>query len=181
MSEFDFAALQADLEAAAKLALVEMTAAHPEETLCGFALYSDSGAMTACIASNTLSHLQRHQAENPDDQAYYKFSPAEWHFEGQGADRETQQICTRIREHVLDIEDSPGFDAFREQLYQTCVQALENLRNQGVFAKFGADFLLVFSVSDDDPDPAVELANLSRLNSAATVEEFQAWLATWRE
>lgn len=179
MSEFDFAQLQADLESASRLALLQIAKAHPEETLCSFALYSDCGAMTACIASNTRSHQQRHQAENPDDQAYYKFSPAEWRFEGQGADQEIGQICTRLRERALDMDDDPGFGAFRDQLYQTCVQALENLRNQGVFSGFGEDFLLVFAVSDDDPDPAVELATLSRLNSPATVEEYKAWQATW--
>jgi hypothetical protein len=66
-------------------------------------------------------------------------------------------------------------------VYQTCVLALGNLRNQGVFAPWGDDFLLVFAVSDSDPEPAEELAIITRLNSTATVDEFKAWLATWRE
>lgn len=181
MNDFDFAQLQADLEVAARVALAQIASEHPDETLCSFALYSDGDAMTACVAINTLSHLQCHQAENPDDQAYYKFSPAEWHFEGEGADHEIEQICTRLRERVLATEDDPDFDAFRERVYQTCVLALDNLRNQGVFAPWGDDFLLVFAVSDSDPEPAEELANITRLNSTATVDEFKAWLATWRE
>lgn len=179
MSDFDFAELQADLESASKLALAEISTAYPDEVLCAFSLYSDSGAMTACVTVNTVSNLKRHQDENPDDQAYYKFSPAEWHYELQGAQDEVSQICRRLYAAVIDNEDEEWLERFRESLFETCVKALENLRNEGVFSHLGSDFLLVFAVSDSDPDPMVELANLSRLNSEANINELKAWQQTW--
>ncbi|MEV0128719.1 DUF4303 domain-containing protein [Dactylosporangium sp. NPDC050688] len=42
---------------------------------CGYALYSDDGAMTVCCAVHTADHLARVRAADPGDAEYWRWSP----------------------------------------------------------------------------------------------------------
>jgi len=177
---FDFVALEARILEAARQAFREVAAAHPEQQLCAFALYSDDGAMTVCPSINTIEHLTQRQRQHPDDAAFYKFATPEWRFEATGADLAFQSICDDVRGYVLALADFDGkpFTRFRDSLFETCLRVLERLRTEEPFR--GDNVLLVFAVSDSDPDIKTELARMKRLNAAHVVAEFRRWTKTWR-
>lgn len=179
MPEFDFDALHRDVVDAAKTAFLEVTQKHPEEDFCAFALYTDDGAMTVCPAMNTTQFLEEMQEDDPDEWLSYKFGTAEWPFEGVGADKQFNAICDRVRAEVFRLEDdAAAFKAFKRDLIETCVQALETLRKD-FFADQGEDFLLLFAISDGEESKKTQRERVARLNGKAVVREFKGWLDTW--
>ncbi|MBU4609447.1 DUF4303 domain-containing protein [Achromobacter sp. GG226] len=144
--------------------------AHPEDTFCAFALYSDESAMTVCPSANTVSHLQQRHEEDPDDSLYYTWSPAEWQYEFWG-----HEHFDGVQAEIDAFHDAPHSDdefaRFQAQLFEACVAALAQLRAEGFFD----DHLVVFSVSDWE-DANKEIAWAARLNSPAKAEEFRQWI-----
>ena len=65
------------LKNAAKHAFLKLKRNHGNE-ISGFALYSDSGAMSVQALGNSLSNLKRYIEEDGDDVEYYKWSVGEW-------------------------------------------------------------------------------------------------------
>ncbi|OON68880.1 DUF4303 domain-containing protein [Hymenobacter sp. CRA2] len=175
----DFTALAAQITQATQAAFLEMLSQHRAEGIYAFALYSDEGAMTVCPATNTLVHLAQQPA---DEAAYYKFEPAEWKYEMMGADEQFNAICYQLRAALDELpeDDDAAFEAFREQLYATCVQVLDDLHRARFFQQAaGREVFLMFSVSEDDPDPAATARMISQLNDNAYRDEYLAWLRTW--
>ena len=192
---FDFAALEVQIRKAARRAFKEVAAAHPEEELCAFALYSDDGGWTVCPSINTTQHLAARQRQYPDEAMYYKFAPAEWKYEAKGADAAFTAICLKLRTHALSLEGvskadaktlagvSPlrprpaprGLATFKRELFETCMRVLESLRSDRSFA----GVTLVFAVSDTDPSVRSELAMIKRLNDKAVLDEFRSWTKSW--
>lgn len=182
VKDFDFDQLCADIVAAAWEALQEVSTARPDEDLCGFALYSDSGAMTVCPSMCTTRFLATTLRESPDEYLVFKYSPSEWPLEGIGADEAFGDICRKVRTHLFDEigDDREAFRAFRMCLMETCIRAQEQLRRtySGVLPE---DFLLLVTISDDD-EPAEELlSRVRRLNVPGVADEFAAWTRTWNE
>lgn len=174
----DFQVLKSQLTQATQAAFTEVLAQHRAEGICGFALYSDEGALTVCPATNTLAHLA---TQAPEDVLYAKFEPAEWRYENVGAAAQFDAIGRQLRAQALDeaLTDAT-FEQFRQQFYATCVAVLDELRQQGFFNQAaGREVFLLFHVSDSDT-PAEELTQLvSRLNPNAYSDEYLAWLRTW--
>lgn len=176
---FDFQEFARRLALAAQAAFTELLAQHPTEIFYSFALYSDESAMTVCPAANTLAHLA---AQPPEYQPYAKFEPAEWRYEMVGAAAQFADLSRQLSARVLadDFTGAGRFEQFRRQLYATCVEVLDELRQRRFFDEAaGRPVFLLFSVSDGDT-PAAELAQIvSRLNHNAYCAEYLAWLRTW--
>lgn len=169
---FDFERLQRDLVRASKQALAEAKRAKPREVVCAFALYSDEGAMTVCPAIDFVSArtARLKDTEFPDDMT---FAPAEWALESVGAEAAFDKICARLADH---LEANPrGFTGFRRALFDTCVEALAELRSKRALP---ADGMLVFAVSDAAPSPRTDAARFARLNPGqpALLARYRAWL-----
>ncbi|WP_266160520.1 DUF4303 domain-containing protein [Dyella silvatica] len=179
MENFDFSTLCDDVVTASKKAFSEIAARQPDDELCAFALYSDSGAMTICPAMCTASFLAAKAQEEPDELPFYKYSPSEWPWEGEGASEAFKSICTTVREQVFSIEDDEeAFDAFKRQLIETCIKAQLRLRHE-FFEPRDKNLLLLVTISDDD-EPAAELqSRVERLNDSTQSAEFAAWAETW--
>ncbi|WP_233635916.1 DUF4303 domain-containing protein [Hymenobacter setariae] len=175
---FDFQNFAQQLTQATQAAFTELLARYPEEAFYSFALYSDEGAMTVCPAANTLGHLA---AQSPDDLPYAKFEPAEWQYEMVGADAQFDALSRQLRTRLAEgFAEPDGFERFRQQLYATCLEVLDALRQQRFFDKAaGRPVFLLVTISDSDTPPE-ELAQLaSRLNNNAYRDEYLAWLRTW--
>ncbi len=192
---FNFAALEVQLRKAARRAFKEVAAAHPDEQLCAFALYSDDGAMTVCPSINTTQHLAEMRRRHPDEAMFYKFATPEWKYEATGAQAAFRAICLKVRTQALAFEGvtaadaktlagvSPmrvvptprGFGTFKRALFETCLRVLESLRTDRLFA----GVTLVFAVSDTDSSARRELAMIKRLNDKGVVDEFRSWTKTW--
>jgi Domain of unknown function (DUF4303) len=190
---FDFAALEARIIAASKLAFEDVRQAHAAEQICAFALYSDDGAMTVCPAFDLLSRRAARIGKDPDEANYQTFGAAEWALEAFGAREAFKDICTTVRTFVLDNLDHPyqglaswgvnlhatGFESFKQQLFETCQLALEKLRSEGTFDAY-PDLLVMFAVSDDGLEPADERRMMQRLNGASPyVDQFRRWHETF--
>ena len=178
---FDFAKFSLKVEQAARSAFRELVLAHPNESVCAFALYSDDGAMTVCPSTNTQSHLDRRLTAFPDEVDYYTFSPAEWAFEAKGATVAFGELCSELREHVMSPHlQSDEFDAFQRDLAESCIAALERLRREVFFeGTVGRNVLLLFQASPGDVDATTERLMIQRLNDAPVVEQHRRWTETW--
>ncbi len=184
-SSFDFTELADRIAAASRAALAEMSARCGDDPVRAFALYTDDGAMTVCPAMATERQLRALFDENPDEADFYRFSPTEWPMEGEGAEQAFDSLCTRIRTHVMALEEAPGedsasFEAFRERLLETFVQVLERLRAEDpAFAD--PRLMLLVTVSDGDEEASVLRQRVARLNGADIQQQYGAWTAAWED
>lgn len=175
IATFDFASLQRRIVAASKRAFRDMAKLSPKDPICSFALYSDDGAMTVCPAFDTASARAARLAADPH--LSNKYCPPEWSHEMVGGDREFDAICSTVADHVLALER--GFPAFRKALFETCLCALDELREAGQFDT-SPPLLVMFDVSDADLSKATQIAWMRRLNPGSPlVAEFRRWTAEW--
>lgn len=173
----DFEILKQQIEAAVKKAFLEMYEKHGAEQIYSFALYSDEGAMTVCPATNTLQMLD----EDDDDLLYYKYEPAEWTYEMEGANDDFNEICTRLRSELdQNSENDEWFEDFQTRLYTACIEVLEKLKNENFFRQItGRDIFLIFTVSDYEFEKQ-DLKNIIiSLNDNEYKREYLEWMDTW--
>jgi len=168
MSDFDYLK---NIETAARKALNRIKSKHQGDEICAFGLYSDDGSQTICVAANTKSFLCQQITKHPEDASYYKWMTPEWKMENIERD-----LFDDVQKHLSDdlskIESEQEFIKFQDRFFEACVQALENLKRDGLFS----NMIAMFMVIDYDNDK-----NLSswahRLNSTKEAEEFDALLA----
>ncbi len=170
----DYKALKDDIKLATKQCFSELQKKYPNDNVCGYALYSDSDATSVSPAMNTLAHLQELQAEDPDDKAYYKWSPGEWAHEFEGAEF-FSAISKALFEEAKSIIATEKLIAFRKNVYEACVSGLEELLKEGVFPRGAEEFVLVFTLSDSEV-PDDEIQWIKRLNTEKNANEFESWI-----
>ena len=176
----NFEILKQKIEEATKKAFIEMFEKHGADNIYGFALYSDEGAMTVCLSTNTLKHLE---AADEDDLTYCKFEPAEWKYEMQGAKKEFNGISKQLREELdKNDDDDDSIADFQNQLYAICIAVLEKLKNENFFKQIiGQDIFLNFTVSDYEYRKSELEEIITRLNDNEYKSEYLVWLETWEE
>lgn len=191
----DFNALAVEIEVATRKAFLEMVANHGSEGIYGFALYSDEGAMTVCPSTNTQTYLETKPKE---DYMYYKYEPAEWNYEGDGADEDFSAICNTLynalegdfwsEDTLEDLdeeeeeEDDEAFEAFQQSLYQTCIAVLVKLKEEEFFKTLiGKEIFLMFSVTDYEYDQEELKKMIIALNDNSYQQEYLDWMKTWRK
>jgi Domain of unknown function (DUF4303) len=164
-----------EIKTACKAAFKEIAKKSKGENIYVFALYSDEGAMTVCPAANTETHLQEQFEENGKD-PYFKFGMAEWKYESVGAEKLFDKICKKVSKEAENCEgDRKKFAAFKNSLFETCITALQQLREEGFFDK---DILLLFGISDSEPNKKFEKEMATRLNSVKQAKEYLNWVKT---
>lgn len=182
MNKFNFQNLENEIEEATKKAFQEMVTQHQSERIYAFALYSDEEAMTVCPATNTLDFLE---TKPKNDFTYYKYDPAEWKYEGKGADEIFSKICDQLYDEVEDEkydEEEELFEEFQQQVYQTCIDVLIKLKNKNFFKNIlGYDIFLMFSVTDYEQDRHVLTKTITTLNENMYQDEYLDWMKTWRK
>ena len=174
----NFETLKHKIETATKKAFLEIYEKAGSENLYAFALYSDEGAMTVCPSANSLKHLEKTPT---NDIAYYKFEPAEWKYEMQGADQEFNEISTLLREELdKHGDDDDWFLDFQDKLYETCVEVLEKLKQENFFTQItGKEVFLTFTISDYEINSKYIRNLISRLNDNSYKAEFYQWMKSW--
>jgi hypothetical protein len=177
MKSFDFATLEKEIIAACEAAYSEISALAPNDPIQGFAIYSDSGAMTVCTSIANRSYFEKISSEDPSDYLSDKYSPTEWTHEGVGADDLIEPLCTKLRDYVDDLDDDE-FSALKQKLMEACLESAKKLKN-GLFADKPDDFILLVTISDDDESKKVLNSRVSQLNSPQVVDEFKKWTKTW--
>ncbi|MDR2235442.1 MAG: DUF4303 domain-containing protein [Chryseobacterium sp.] len=174
----DFENLKQQIEDAARNAFSEGYRKHGAEKIYSFALYSDEGAMTVCPAVNTLKNMEN---ADEDDFLYYKYEPAEWAYEMDGAEDQFDDICTLLRTELeKNMDDDEWFEVFQNKLYTTCIEVLEKLKNENFFRNItGEDIFLIFTVSDYEFEREELRKIITRLNDNAYKDEYLGWMDTW--
>lgn len=177
MAAFDVPGFRKALLAAAKKAFAR--AAKLGEPVCGYALYSDSDAMTVSATINTASHLKAQQKKDPSDADTYRFNPGEWAMEG-FANELFEPLQRKLRAAAKTTQTASEWSDLRDAVFEACVSVLEELRESGGFATrvgTGRDSpLVIFAVSDNE-DPKNEKRWFKRLNPPAAYKAFAAWIA----
>jgi hypothetical protein len=127
--------------------------------------------MTVCPSANSLKHLEKTPT---NDITYYKFEPAEWKYEMQGADQEFNEISTLLREELdKHGDDDDWFLDFQDKLYETCVEVLEKLKQENFFTQItGKEVFLTFTISDYEINSKYIRNLISRLNDNSYKAEF---------
>lgn len=182
----DFKPLEQKIEKATKKALIELFEKHKDEEIYAFALYSDEGAMTVCPSMNTVAFLNDLNEEERDSLAYYKFEPAEWKYEGIGAEEDFEEICSELRTELEknnydnEYENEEVFTKFQNQLFASCISVLKKLKEEDFFINtIGKDILLMFSVSDYQFEKTELKKNIATLNDNEYREEYLTWIKSW--
>lgn len=178
MPEFNFNVLKTQIEQATKNAFIELFNKHKDEGIYAFALYSDEGAMTVCPSTNTRKHYER---ASPEDLWYYKFEPAEWKYEMQGANEEFNAISKIVATEVAKTDDNENrFLEFRKKLYDSCIEVLTKLKRENFFTTIsGTDIFLTFSVSEYEFEQEEIKKIIQTLNSEQHQQEYFNWMKTW--
>ncbi|WP_152395859.1 DUF4303 domain-containing protein [Paenibacillus guangzhouensis] len=169
----DFQVLQLKIEAAAKASFEQVRNKYSGQSFCGYALYSDSDAITVCPAVNSIDHLNKMIAGDPDDAIYYRWSPGEWDHEFEGAEF-FKDISNLLYSEVMSIQSTERHRGYKEKVYECCVAALDTLKKEGFFSDMSESGVLVFTVSDDTH--ALECDWIARLNRKELAEEFHNWI-----
>ncbi|MBB6674773.1 DUF4303 domain-containing protein [Cohnella nanjingensis] len=169
----DFQVLQSRIEAAAKEAFEQVRNKYPGQIFCGYALYSDSDAITVCPAVNSTGNLNKMMAGDPEDAVYYRWSPGEWDHEFEGAEC-FKEISDLLYNKVKDMKSTESHKRFNENVYECCVAALDSLKKEGFFFDMNESGVVVFTVSD--ATHALECDWIARLNSNELALEFQNWI-----
>lgn len=175
---FDAAGFRKALAAAAKKAFAR--AAKLGEPVCGYALYSDSDAMTVSATINTASHLDAQQKKDPSDADTYRFNPGEWAKEG-FANELFEPLQRKLRVAAKATQTASEWSDLRDAVFESCVSVLEDLREAGAFetgtgARIGRESpLVIFAVSDNE-DPKNEKRWFRRLNPPTAYKAFATWI-----
>lgn len=180
----NFTELKIKIEEASKQAFLEMYEKHGKEEIYAFALYSDEGAMTVCPSTNTIDFLNTKEKE--EDFPYYKFEPAEWKYEMQGANKLFNKISKLCWNEVSKIEENEEtfdeeFEKFQSQLYETCIEVLAKLKSENFFKQIiGKDIFLIFTVSEYELSNKNLKSMLNKLNDNHYKDEYINWMKTWK-
>ncbi|MDH7447643.1 DUF4303 domain-containing protein [Aquimarina sp. 2201CG14-23] len=172
VKNMDFNALKQQIKKVTKRAFLENVAKYGKE-ICAFALVSDDGAMTVVPYTNTIAHLQKMQKDDPDYKEVYEFEPAEW-YTSDGANDEIDAICSVLNKEVL--RDNINFEVFKNQLFETCVQVLEELQKENFFMdNVEKDILVLFSISDTNEPEENLIKWAKRTNIKTYGEAYEAY------
>lgn len=180
-SEFNFQKFKEEAIAAVKKAFLEIMKEYKDSTVYAFSLTCDSAARSIGVVANTKELLEE-QIEDEEDRYYYKFCEKEWEI-WDAADDEFQKLRNMLVEFQENNEDEISdwetciytkfFEEFREKIFDTCVQALIEIKNEGFFQnKCNEDVFINFMVPEYlDEEDSIEI--FSKLNSGMIVKEYK--------
>jgi hypothetical protein len=156
--------LTAAIITGAKRSFETMRAAHPDQTLTFFGLFSDDGAMTIVPAANSKEAVL---GAADDDECFWNISA--WPFDDgdEYLDPAYRMILPPFRDIPCDIDDD-----FSEMIFEASVNALSQLRDEHFFGEPNDDLVILFQVSDSDY--GIELNQ--RLNTKRTYQRYARWM-----
>lgn len=163
------------IELSAKKAFLDVIEKSSINDICGCALYSDTGAMTICLAINTEENLSSLSNKYPDDALAFKWSPNEWAHEFTDHDA-LSEVSDEARRLIETSKTAQSFRETRDFIYESCVTALERLATSGFFSQIAPKSIVVFSVFGLEGEKDSEISWIKRLNNDVDASEFSNWL-----
>lgn len=168
--------LTTDITQAARRSFSELLARHGDEHFYAFVLYTDEDCYTVVPAANSL---EQHQATmeqlsraDPEDDAGYKWSSAEWAYESFAA-APFNPICQQLAAACQAVSgDAAAFAAFKADVHQAMTDALRQLDAEGFFGQHRAGSLLFITSSDVDEALKMEDRSARVLNPTRDLAGF---------
>ena len=166
-------ALRTAIATDARLAFDELTQRIGDENLYGFAIYTEDSALGLDAAANSVVALQRKLAlprTNPFEAYWFT---TEWEHEG-GVASWFDPSCDIIETLAPDANDESAYDEFRRGVFKCMVDAMDVLRQEGYFAKFGPPekMALQIAIADSDDDEQFMNAALLALNPPCVYQKY---------
>lgn len=178
---FDYARFHREvLEGATKL-FTAIRENQPGETLYGFALFADEGAMSLTGMANSEEAFAKaiaaippeEMAKYPDQEDYHRFAVAEWpYWDNWSALAAASMMLSKWFDDREEVSENEWLE-FRRRVFDTCIQVLERLNAEAFFgpAHSRDDRFLHFALADSDY-PDQELDSARRLNSPAVFSQY---------
>jgi hypothetical protein len=155
------------LEGAIRTSLEAITAAHPEETLNGYALCTDDDVRTVYHVACTREFAEASRYRDT------RFIPVNWAYDdGDEAFDEANGLVQASDEAASRSADEATWSTHVTTCFESMVAALEQMRQAGLF---GEDVLLV--VTSTDPGSAqkrLAIAAARRLNPPTLFRDWKA-------
>jgi hypothetical protein len=169
--ELDFGILEDAICAGAREAFLTIRDQHPNETINGFALFTDSYGMTIVPAAMTSTCFENVE----EDHDYYRTNPSEWPLSTDAGLLVAYQMILIPSYQYQDIPFEAEVPDYVERFFETCTKALERLDQEGLFGEGDSrnNFLLLFGDSDGGPIQAT----VRRLNPPAVFERYSGCFA----
>ena len=174
MSNFDFDDFENQLKKATKEIFVSINS---NNNVCGFSLFSDSDAGSISAAFNTKEYLKTNWKKYPEDKEYYRWYPAEWFEEGIPND-ELDNLSLKLFNTMMGDSENQCLKR-KYKVFQSIVNVLKKLKDEGLFNSTADDFVLVFYVTDSDEDIQNELKWIKELNKEVLFKKYEKWVQTW--
>lgn len=136
------------------------------EDISSFALYTDAGGMTLCVAANTNEYLEKLQ-EEPDEVCYYTWVPDEWKHNYIDS-KVLDELSNLLSLYVLN--NNKNFNLYLKRFIEICIKSLESLK-----IKHHSNLektMLLFTISDYDGS-LEKLEWVKRLNNTNIVKEYE--------
>lgn len=169
MMEWD--AIANDIKNASVEAINQLLEATKGEKLYAIALYTADDGMSIAMAANTEEFYRAHLAEeaadepnSPEDEAYYRWSTAEWKFEG-WKDEFFSDINNKFREYILEYNG----DVVSHSI-DVMTSSLINVKN--IFGDKIKDVVLFVTITDSDEAEKVENQSATRINTPTLAQMF---------
>jgi hypothetical protein len=161
---FDFDLLRTELVEATRGALAKTLAR--DATTNAFALVSDGSRMTISFAARAFPSLK----DAEDDELW---NPSEWPWPSADLECAYRLILSHNRGGLSRVE----WDDYREGFDRTVLEAIEVLRDEGVFGgeKALEKTVLLYVLTDS----SYLKGSVARLNKPTLTARFRGWLARW--
>ncbi|MEO1051726.1 MAG: DUF4303 domain-containing protein [Bacteroidota bacterium] len=155
-----------------------------QDSLISFGIYTDGDASTLSFYYNTDKYLSE-QIESIDEEDpekaqmsdYYAFFMEDWKGDVGCtlSDKRLDYLNKQIYEFGASEYESGNYD-YKDEVFDLFTQALEELKQEGLFTKEGESFFLHLEVSDSWIDDEM-LQRISRLMSAERFEQYKSYAA----
>ncbi|RXE86808.1 DUF4303 domain-containing protein [Pseudoalteromonas sp. A757] len=166
--------LEAITEQAIRGCFAQLKSRQPESKLIAFGLYCDSNCSSLAPSANSNEHLNSLIEEDPQDSTYYKWSPREWAFEGEGSEY-FQEISEQMTENLNKAVSATLLNQHKLDVARMAVNALKRVKDSGFFNELGIRPIIAFSIIDFE-DSATEKSWIKNLNTEIEFLEFERWI-----
>ncbi len=162
------------LKEAVRQTLSTLRSEHPEEHFYAFALY-DADGDCVCPSTNSEENYQsvigRKKCTDTDERFQYRWSTAEWGYEGV-----EYGPFDQVR-NLLSLAHYDDWTEFQAASFGTSILALQELAEEGFFGTGKSRMTVFFSLSDSGYAGWLELESARRINPP---EIFVAFEREWR-
>lgn len=176
MRELNFQQFKSKLKKSTRKVFLQLTKEYND--ICAFGLYSDESAMSIAVSFNTESYFKEMWESDPDEKESYRWFPGEWFCESYQDSKDFDKLNKQISPNSSLNESFPTtteFLEFRDNLYNTAVEVLSELKDEGLFSEFTNEFILLFAVSEFENEEK-QIEWVEKLNSEKLSNEFEEWL-----